>query len=69
MTNDVPLRIGYARELPMYLRAVLAAGSFARYDASRRAPFVAMLERVGAFPIPKEMIAVVCAFWFRAGEY
>ena len=33
------------------------------------APFVAMLERVGAFPIPKEMIAVVCAFWLRAGDY
>ena len=36
---------------------------------TRRAPFVAMLERAGAFPIPKEMIAVVCAFWLRAGEY
>ena len=45
------------------------AGSFAKYDASRRAPFVAMLERVGAFPIPNEMIAIVCAFWLRAGEY
>ena len=28
-----------------------------------------MLERVGAFPIPNEMIAIVCAFWLRAGEY
>ena len=43
--------------------------AIAKYDASRRAPFVAMLERVGAFPIPNEMIAVVCAFWLRAGEY
>ena len=50
-------------------RNVIAAGSFAKYDASRRAPFVAMLERVGAFPIPNEMIAIVCAFWLRAGEY
>ena len=66
---DAPVRIGYARELPMYLRAVLAAGSFARYDVARRAPFVAMLERVGAFPIPKEVVSVVCAFWLRAGEY
>ena len=48
---------------------VIAAGSFAKYDASRRAPFVAMLERVGAFPIPNEMIAIVCAFWLRAGEH
>jgi hypothetical protein len=48
---------------------VHAAGGFAKYDASRRAPFVAMLERVGAFPIPNEMIAIVCAFWLRAGEY
>ena len=39
------------------------------HDASRRAPFVAMLERVGAFPIPNEMIAIVCAFWLHAGEY
>ena len=66
---DAPVRIGYARELPMYLRAVLAAGSFARYDVARRAPFVAMLERVDAFPIPKEMISIVCAFWLRVGEY
>ena len=66
---DAPVRIGYARELPMYLRAVLAAGSFARYDVARRAPFVAMLERVDAFPMPKEMISIVCAFWLRAGEY
>ena len=50
-------------------RNVIAAGSFAKYDASRRAPFVAMLERVGAFPIPNEMIAIVCAFWLRAGEH
>ena len=28
-----------------------------------------MLERVDAFPIPNEMIAIVCAFWLRAGEY
>ena len=67
--DDVPLRIGYARELPMYLRAVLAAGSFARYDVARRAPFVAMLERSGGFPLPRDMISVVCAFWLRVGEY
>ena len=67
--DDVPLRIGYARELPMYLRAVLAAGSFARYDVARRAPFVAMLERVGAFPLPRDMISVVCAFWLHVSEY
>ena len=66
---DAPLRIAYAREISMYLRAVLAAGGFARYDIARRAPFVAMLERVDAFPIPKEMISVVCAFWLRVGEY
>ena len=66
---DAPVRIGYARELPMYLRAVLAAGSFARYDVARRAPFVAMLERSGGFPLPRDMISVVCAFWLRVGEY
>ena len=53
----------------MYLRAVLAAGSFARYDVARRAPFVAMLERVGAFPLPRDMISVVCAFWLHVSEY
>ena len=63
------IRIAAAEELSTYFGNVLAAGSFAKYDASRRAPFVAMLERVGAFPIPKEMIAVVCEFWLRAGEY
>ena len=63
------IRIAAAEELSTYFGNILAAGSFAKYDASRRAPFVAMLERVGAFPIPKEMIAVVCAFWLRAGEY
>ena len=63
------IRIAAAEELSTYLGNVLAAGSFAKYDTSRQAPFVAMLERVGAFPIPKEMIAVVCAFWLRAGEY
>ena len=62
-TADV--RIAAAEELSTYLGNVHAAGGFAKYDASRRAPFVAMLERVGAFPIPKEMIAVVCAFWLR----
>ena len=67
--SEVSLRVDYARELSFYFREVLAAGSFAKYDASRRAPFVAMLERVGAFPIPNEMIAIVCAFWLRAGEY
>ena len=63
------IRIAAAEELSTYLGNVLAAGSFAKYDESRRAPFVAMLERVGAFPIPNEMIAIVCAFWLRAGEY
>ena len=66
-TADV--RIAAAEELSTYFLHVIAAGSFAKYDTSRQAPFVAMLERVGAFPIPKEMIAVVCAFWLRAGEY
>ena len=66
-TADV--RIAAAEELSTYLGNVHAAGGFAKYDASRRAPFVAMLERVGAFPIPNEMIAIVCAFWLRAGEY
>ena len=51
------VRIAAAEELSTYFGNILAAGSFAKYDASRRAPFVAMLERVGAFPIPKEMIA------------
>ena len=63
------IRIAAAEELSTYLGNVLAAGSFAKYDTSRQAPFVAMLERVGAFPIPNEMIAIVCAFWLRAGEY
>ena len=63
------VRIAAAEELSTYLGNVLAAGGFAKYDASRRAPFVAMLERVGAFPIPNEMIAIVCAFWLRTGEY
>ena len=66
-TADV--RIAAAEELSTYFLHVIAAGSFAKYDASRRAPFVATLERVGAFPIPNEMIAIVCAFWLRAGEY
>ena len=66
-TADV--RIAAAEELSTYFLHVIAAGSFAKYDASRQAPFVAMLERVGAFPIPKEMIVIVCAFWLRAGEY
>ncbi len=62
-------RIALAQESATYLGNVLAAGSFARYDIARRAPFVAMLERVDAFPIPKEMISIVCAFWLRVGEY
>ena len=66
-TADV--RIAAAEELSTYFLHVIAAGSFAKYDESRRAPFVAMLERVGAFPIPNEMIAIVCAFWLRAGEH
>ena len=69
MNERHEIRIAYARELSFYFREVLAAGGFAKYDRSRRAPFVAMLERVGAFPIPNEMIAIVCAFWLRAGEY
>ena len=67
--DTAAVRIAAAEELSTYLGNVLAAGGFAKYDASRRAPFVAMLERVGAFPIPNEMIAIVCAFWLRAGEY
>ena len=67
--HDAPLRIAYAREISMYLRAVLAAGGFARYDIARRAPFVAMLERSGGFPLPRDMISVVCAFWLRVSEY
>ena len=63
------IRIAAAEELSTYLGNVLAAGSFARYDVARRAPFVAMLERVGAFPLPRDMISVVCAFWLRVGEY
>ena len=69
MNERHEIRIAYARELSFYFREVLAAGGFAKYDRSRRAPFVAMLERVGAFPIPNEMIAIVCAFWLRAGEH
>ena len=61
--------IATAEELSTYLGNVHAAGGFAKYGQARRAPFVAMLDRVGAFPIPNEMIAIVCAFWLRAGEY
>ena len=28
-----------------------------------------MLERSGGFPLPRDMISVVCAFWLRVGEY
>jgi len=63
---DAPLRIAYAREISMYLRAVLAAGGFEKYGQARRAPFVAMLDRG---PLPRDAISVVCAFWLRVDEY
>ena len=64
-TADV--RIAAAEELSTYFLHVIAAGSFAKYDASRRAPFVAMLDR--SLPIPSDAISVVCEFWLRVGEY
>ena len=64
---DAPLRIAYARELSMYLRAVLAAGGFEKYGRARRAPFVAMLDR--GLSLPRDAISVVCEFWLRADEY
>ena len=64
-TADV--RIAAAEELSTYLGNVHAAGGFAKYDASRRAPFVAMLDR--SLSIPSDAISVVCEFWLRVGEY
>ena len=40
---------------------------FAKYDRSRRAPFVAMLQR--SLPVPGDAISVICEFWLRVGEY
>ena len=65
--HDAPLRIAYAREISMYLRAVLAAGGFEKYGRARRAPFVAMLDR--GLSLPRDAISVVCEFWLRVGEY
>ena len=67
MNERYKIRINYAREISMYLRAVLAAGGFAKYDRSRRAPFVAMLQR--SLPVPGDAISVICEFWLRVGEY
>ena len=64
-TADV--RIAAAEELSTYLGNVHAAGGFAKYDASRRAPFVAMLDR--SLSIPSDAISVVCEFWLRVDEY
>ena len=64
---EVKLRKDYAWELSIYFREVLAAGGFAKYDRSRRAPFVAMLQR--SLPVPSDAISVVCEFWLRVGEY
>ena len=64
---ETPLRIDYAWELSLYLRAVLAAGGFENYGRARRAPFVAMLDRV--LSLPRDAISVVCEFWLRADEY
>ena len=54
-------------ELSIYFREVLAADGFAKYDRSRRAPFVAMLDR--GLSLPRDAISVVCEFWLRVGEY
>ena len=67
MNERYKIRINYAREISMYLRAVLAAGGFAKYDRSRRASFVAMLQR--SLPVPGDAISVICEFWLRVGEY
>ena len=67
MNERHEIRIAYARELSFYFREVLAAGGFAKYDRSRRAPFVAMLQR--SLPVPSDAISVVCEFWLRVGEY
>ena len=67
MNERYEMRIAYARELSFYFREVLAAGGFAKYDRSRRAPFVAMLDR--SLSIPSDAISVVCEFWLRVGEY
>lgn len=61
------LHLKYALELSTYLRKVLAAGGFAKYDRSSRAPFVAMLQR--SLPVPGDAISVICEFWLRVGEY
>ena len=67
MNERHAIRIAYARELSFYFREVLAAGGFAKYDRSRRAPFVAMLQR--SLPVPSDAISVVCEFWLRVDEY
>ena len=65
--DDDLLRIAYAQELSMYLRAVLAAGGFEKYGRARRAPFVAMLDR--GLSLPRDAISVICEFWLRVDEY
>ena len=65
--DDGLLRIAYAQELSMYLRAVLAAGGFEKYGRARRAPFVAMLDR--GLSLPRDAISVICEFWLRVDEY
>ena len=51
-----------------YVYAVRRAGGIARYEAMRRAPFVAAFTR--CFPLPSDTIPLVVAFWVRrALEY
>ena len=60
----------YNPQIITYFDAIRRAGGYARYEAMRRAPFVAALTRCGGFPLPSEMISIVVAFWVQhALEY
>ena len=60
----------YNPQIITYFDAIRRAGGYARYEAMRRAPFVAALTRCGGFPIPDDMMSIVVAFWVRrALEY
>ena len=62
---DDPTLRASASNVTTYIEAVRQAGSIARYETARRAPFVAALTRCGGFPIPSDMISRVVAFWLQ----
>ncbi len=62
---DDPTLRASASNVTTYIEAVRQAGSIARYETARRAPFVAAFTRCGGFPIPSDMISRVVAFWLQ----